>query len=129
MKLSLLFTTTAVALVVICLGSAAHASKPKEPAAPPDLRKLIKSVDAKASTVTIVNNRDKSTHTYKVDDQTTVMVNNQPVKFPEIKPGMVVDDFVERDSDDLDSVSLTGYGTEPVVKSKKSEKPKPTPPQ
>lgn len=114
----------AIALAVTWLGAAAQA-KTKEPAPPPDLRKLIKSVDAKASTVTIVNNRDKSTHIYKVDDLTKLLVNNQPAKFPEIRPGMVVDDSLERDNDDLDELSVTGYGSEPVAKSKKDAKPKP----
>jgi len=131
MKLSRLLLVTVLSLLVFAAspGRSAHAATPpKTPAAPPDVRKLIKSIDAKASTVTILDNRNKSTHTYKVDDLTKLTLNNQPGKFADIKVGMVVDDSLERDNDDLDGLSLSGYGaTTPVAKPKTPAKPAPKP--
>jgi len=131
MKLSRLLFVTVLALFVFaaCPGQSARAATPpKTPAAPPDVRKLIKSIDAKASTVTIVYNRDKSTHIYKVDDMTKLTLNNQPGKFADIKVGMVVDDSLERDNDDLDGLTLSGYGAPaPVAKPKTPAKPAPKP--
>ncbi len=116
----------------MCPGEPVHAAtkKPATPAAPPDVKKVIKSIDAKANTVTILNNRDKSTHTYKIDDLTKLTINNQTEKFADIKVGMVVDDSLERDNDDLDALSLSGYGaTTPVAKPKTPAKPAATPTQ
>ena len=128
MNSSRLFSAVAGALIMVCLGSAVQAATKKSttPAAPPDVRKLIKSVDAKANTITIVYDRDKSTHIYKIDDMTKLTLNNQPGKFADIKPGMVVDDSLERDNDDLDALTLSGDGApKPVVKPKTTVKPKP----
>jgi hypothetical protein len=94
----------------------------KTPPPPPDFRKLIKSVDIPNSSVVIVRMRDKGPHTYKIDDVTQLKINNAPGKFGDIKAGMVVEDYVERDNDTLDLLSLSGEGTE----TKTAPKPKKT---
>lgn len=108
------------------------ASKPNKPAVPPvpvDARKLIKSVDAAKSSVVIQYMRDKTLHAYAIDEITVFKVNNVSGKVADIKPGMVVVDFLERDAHTLDSLTLTGYGETPAAaKPKPKLKPKPTPP-
>jgi hypothetical protein len=49
-------------------------------------------------------------HTYKVDDFTKLKVNGVAGKFADIKPGMEVRDYIERDNDTLDGLTLVGYG-------------------
>jgi len=131
MKPSRLFlagVTLALALLFTFAVPIALAGPPKEPPPPPDTRKLIKSVDAAAGTIVIQNMRDKSIHTYKIDDLTTLTVNNVPGKIADIKPGMEVGDYLERYSDTLDSLTLHGYGTEPAVKKTPAAKPAPKKP-
>jgi hypothetical protein len=89
----------------------AAAKKPAAAAPPADTRKVIQSVNAAANTVVIENMRDKTTHTYAIDDVTALKVNNVPGKIADVKAGMVVSDFVERDDHTLDSISVTGYGS------------------
>jgi hypothetical protein len=118
-------------LFALSMGSAPAAAA-KKPAPPPDMRKLIKSVDKDTSSVVIIYQNSKLTHTYHIDDVTQLTVNGVPGKLADIKPGMVVTDYVERDNDDLDGLKLTGYGTEPAAKkptTKPAAKPvaKPTP--
>jgi hypothetical protein len=118
LAIALLFTVTA------------SASAPKKPAPPPDVRKLIQSVDVKNSTVVIRIMRFKTDHTYKIDDFTVLTVNNAPGKLADVKPGMVVEDYLERGTDTLDSLTLTGYGTVPAAKPAAKPaplKPKPAP--
>jgi hypothetical protein len=118
LAIALLFTVTA------------SASAPKKPAPPPDLRKLIQSVDVKNSTVVIRSMRYKEDHPYKIDDFTVLTVNNVSGKLADVKPGMVVEDYLERGTDTLDSLTLSGYGTVPAAKPAAKPappKPKPTP--
>jgi len=105
------------------------AKKAATPPPPKDMRKLIQAVDAKNSAVVIVYMGSKLTHTYKVDDMTALKINGVPGKFAEIKNGMVVTDYAERDNDDLDSLTLTGYGEDTTAKpaAKPAAKPKPKP--
>ena len=115
MKSSRLLFFAALALLVFVTGldqSALAAAAKKKPAdePPPDNRKLIQSIDVKASTVVVQYNHDKSTHAYKIDDLTVLKINNQTGKVADIKVGMVVDDYIERDFQNLDSISLSGYG-------------------
>lgn len=113
---------------LIVLGTCwASASKPKKPAPPPDLRKLIKSVNTQSSSVVIVYMESKLTHTYRIDAVTVLKVNGIPGKIADIKPGMEVMDYLERDNDDLDGLTLTGYGEEPKTKPKAAKKPAPKP--
>jgi hypothetical protein len=83
---------------------------------PPDTRKLIDSIDASASTIVLNDRKHNSFHTYRVDDMTKLIVNGIPGKFGDIKPGMEVKDFIERDNDTLDNLTLVGYGDEPAKK-------------
>jgi len=91
------------------------AAAPKKPAPPPDYRKLIKSVDVKANSISILNSRTKEVHTYHIDDLTVVKIDGAPAKFAAIKAGMEVSDSTERDADDLDAVSLLSNTHAPTV--------------
>jgi hypothetical protein len=102
------------------------AAPAKKAAPPPDPRKLIKTVDVKGSTVVVQYMRDKSFHTYLIDGLTTLTINNVPGKVDGIKPGMVVDDFLERTDKILDSLTVSGYGGTPTpAAAKPKAKPKP----
>jgi hypothetical protein len=127
----LFFPVVVLALIYIatCFGQTAIGAT-KAPPPPPDMRKMIKSVNLANSTIDIVYMNSHMVHTYKVDDVTQVKVNNQDGKLADIKSGMVVDDYVERDNDDLDGISLSGYGTTPAAAKPATTKPappKPTP--
>jgi hypothetical protein len=111
-----------LALLFVLAAPNANAGKPKEPPLPPDTRKLIKSVDVKAGSLVVVNLRDKSLHTYAIYELTVITVNNVKGTIADIKPGMVVDDYMERDDTTLDSLSLSGYGTPAPDKSKAKKK-------
>jgi hypothetical protein len=105
------------------------AAAKKTPPPPPDMRKVIQGVDTKNSAVVIVYMESKQTHTYRIDDITVLKVNGVPGKLADIKKGMVVTDYLERDNDDLDGLTLTGYGEEPAAAkpaAKAKPKPKPT---
>jgi hypothetical protein len=103
------------------------AAAKKTPPPPPDMRKMIQSVDAKNNAVIIVYMESKQTHTYRIDDMTVLKINGVPGKLAEIKNGMVVADYLERDNDDLDGLTLTGYGGETTPAAKPAAKPKPKP--
>jgi len=116
----------AVPFIFTLTVSHAAASTTKPPP-PEDFRKMVQTVDVKDSEVVVVYMHDRSTHTYKIDFVTALKVNNVAGKIDDLKAGMVVDDYVERDNDSLDLLSVSGYGTNPTAaKPKKSAKPKPT---
>lgn len=79
------------------------------------MRKLIKSVDVKNSTITISYSYGKQVHTYKIDDFSKVQVDGSPAKVSDIKAGMEVAEYTERDNDDLDSVNLLSKTAAPTV--------------
>jgi len=87
----------------------------KKPAPPPDWRKLVKSVDKGTNSITIVNQRTKETHTYRLDDMSVVKIDGAPGSFSAIKAGMEISDLAERDNDDLDSLSLLSKSHAPAV--------------
>jgi hypothetical protein len=66
--------------------------------------------------------RDKSIRTYKIDDLTAVKLNDSPGKFSDIKTGMLVVDFVERDGSTLDGISVQPDDTATPSAKKKSKK-------
>lgn len=70
--------------------------------------KTIQSVDATASTVTILFSRpDKTaTHTFSVSSSTAVTVNGSAGKLADIKPGMTVSSLSSADHKTLDSLAL-----------------------
>ena len=105
-------------LIALATGPASAAAA-KKPAPPPDMRKLIQSVDKDNSSVVIIYKESKQTHTYHIDDVTVLNVNGVPGKITDIKPGMEVKDYVERDNDDLDGLTLIGYGDEAKTPAKK----------
>jgi hypothetical protein len=120
----------AVSLFLVIASGPAFGAAKKTPPPPPDMRKMIQSVDAKNNAVIIVYMENKQTHTYRVDDMTALKINGVPGKFGEIKNGMVVSDYLERDNDDLDGLTLTGYGgdtTPAKAAAKSAAKPKPKP--
>ncbi len=122
----LLFTVVVLTLIGLFICAAQTASAATKPAPPPpiDPRKLVKSVDVKTNTVVLQFMRDKSVHAYTIDDRTILQVNNEAGKITDVKPGMVVDDFLERTDTILDSLTLSGYGADPVTpKSKPPAKP------
>jgi hypothetical protein len=84
--------------------------------------KTIESVQPDKNDVVMFNSENKQEHTYHIDDSTTLTVNNQPGKFDDMKPGMEVKDFTERDNDDLDSLTLIGWGDEPKKPAKPTNK-------
>ncbi len=120
----LIVTTLTLSFLFSFAVSTATAAAAKKDAAPPDVRKLVKTVDVKGSTVVIQNMRDKTLHTYVIDGLTNLTLNNAAGKVDGIKPGMVVDDFMERTDTILDSLTLSGYGETPAAP---AAKPKPKP--
>ena len=50
--------------------------------------------------------RDKTTHTYVIDDLTNLKVENRQGKVTDIKVGMQVTDYQERDPHTLDSAVI-----------------------
>ena len=113
-------------LLGIAAGPAFAAAK-KTPPPPPDMRKTIQAVDVPNSSVVILYNNSKLTHTYRIDNVTVLKVNGVPGQLSDIKKGMVVTDYTERDNDDLDGLTLTGYGEETAPAAKPAAKPKPKP--
>ncbi|HEX4139624.1 MAG TPA: hypothetical protein VHY09_04705 [Candidatus Methylacidiphilales bacterium] len=115
-----IFRVVPALVVLICclflVSSAGLASaSAKKPAPPPDYRKLVKSVDPKNNSITILNSRNKEVHTYRIDDLTQVQIDGVSAKFAAIKAGMEVSDITERDADDLDAVSLLSRTHAPTV--------------
>ena len=135
MKPTRLFSIIVVALTFLLTLAISPATaggvKEIKPPPPIDSRIVIKAVDLKANTVTLKYMRDakQPDHVYTVDGVTQLKVNNVTGTITQIKAGMVVDNYVERDNDTLDSLELSGYGgdlTPATAKPKPPAKPKPT---
>jgi hypothetical protein len=112
-------------LVLIHFGASAVAqasTKPKKPAVPQDTRKLIKAVNVKTDTIVIVDMLAKTKHAYAIDVVTKVQVGNVPGTFADLKVGMKVDDYVERDNDTLDSITVDTDYASPVAQPSKKKK-------
>ncbi len=103
-------------LFALAPASVLSAAAKKKEAPPPDMRKLIKTVDVAGGAVVIEYMNNHQLHTYKIDDFTQLKVNGVPGKIVDIKAGMEVKDYVERDNDDLDGLTLVGYGEDPAAK-------------
>ena len=118
----LFFSTAALALALLMMLAATTtsfgASKAKTPPPPIDTRILIKSVDAGAGTIVIQYMRDKSTHTYTIDDLTAVTVNNSTGKIADVKAGMQIDNYVERDPRTLDTLTVSFASPAPQAPTK-----------
>jgi len=111
-RLLLAVTPLALALLFTFAVPTAIAGTTKGPAAD-DPRILIKSVDATAGTVEFEYMTNKTTHVYKIDGGSTVKVNDASGTITDIKPGMQVRDSAERDSDTLDSISVSAADPAP----------------
>jgi len=104
--------TLAMAFLLTCAVTTANAShKSAAPPPPPvDGRILIDSVDAASKTVVLRYMRDGTTHTYSFDDLSVIKVgdaSSDPTTVDQIKVGMQVRDYVERDSHTLDSIIVS----------------------
>ena len=115
LALALMFTIA----VSTSATAAATAPKPTPTPGPVDTKKLISAVNATASTVTIQYQSNKKTFVYKVDDFTTIRVNDSHAKLADIKVGMVVSESSERDAQTLESISLTTPTPTPTPPPKK----------
>ena len=121
----ILFTVAALALSFLFSGAVltvTAASKTPPPPPPPiDTRILIKAVDAKAGTITIQYMRSAKApeHTYALDGLTALTVNNAKGTVDQIKVGMQVRRYVERDDVSLDSIDVGTAAPPPVVPKKK----------
>jgi hypothetical protein len=70
--------------------------------------KTIQTVLADKSSVVIFFAKSKIQRTYHIDASTSLTVNGAPGAFGDIKAGMEVKDYTERDNDDLDSLTVSG---------------------
>jgi hypothetical protein len=109
-------TLTVTLLLTLAVQTAAASSSSKAPP-PIDPRILIKTVDESAGTVEIEYMRDakEPTHVYTIDDLTTIQVNDDPGKISDIKAGMQVREYVERDGHTLDKITVSKADPAPVA--------------
>jgi hypothetical protein len=113
----LLFVVATLALTLLFTVVLPTTTASADPAsAPVDTRKLIKAVDAKAGTVSIQYQSNKSIHVFKVDDFTTIRVNGNLAKIGDIKGGMLLADSSERNPQTLDSISVVPVSAGPKAK-------------
>ena len=100
-------TDTLDSVSLLSKTSAPVAVDPNQPVvAGPD--KTIQSVLADQSSVVILFAKSKIQRTYHIDASTSLTVNGVPGTFGDIKAGMEVKDYTERDNDDLDSLTVIG---------------------
>jgi hypothetical protein len=118
-RVFLTVTTLAVALLFTVAVLTVHAGGKAPPAPPVDPRKLITAVDAAAGAIVIEYMRDKTNHSYVLDGLTAIKVNNSTGTIAQIKVGMQVRDFVERDAHTLDSITVSNADPAPVAPKKK----------
>ena len=117
----LLFSIATLALIVLFTLTATitEASTPKPAPAPVDPRILIKSVNAATGTIVIQYMRDKTVRTYTMDDLTVIKINDNPGKMADVKVGMQLTAYVERDAHTLDSASIDNASPGPTPPPKK----------
>jgi hypothetical protein len=72
-------------------------------------KKTIQSVLTDKSEVVIFYKDSRIQRTYHIDANTQLKVNGVPGTLGDIKAGMEVKDYLERDNDDLDSLTVNGY--------------------
>jgi len=99
----------------------AHASttKAKPPPPPVDKRILVTNVDVPNQQLAIVYQDNKKREVYIVDQLTAVTVQGHKATLKDIKVGQQVLDYVERDEQSLDSVSVATAGPSAAVSTKK----------
>ncbi len=79
------------------------------------MRKLIQKVDAAHGSVTIVYQHSHKTKEYKVDAMTSIKIDGSTGKLSDVKGGMEVSDYTERDNDNLDGLVLLSRTSAPTV--------------
>jgi hypothetical protein len=92
-------------LTTLAFGPLHGAAAPKKPA-PPDPRILISKVDVANQEVVFNYKRTNKMQTYKIDDLTAVTVSGSPAALKDIKVGLQVVDYIERDGDTLDKITV-----------------------
>ena len=111
-------------LSILCLGlifglgihANASAKKPAtDDASSEDSRILITSTDSSKHTVIFDYKRTGLSHTYTVDDFTTIIVNGTAGKFSDISSGQQVTDYVERNDSALDKIVLGSASAAPAA--------------
>ncbi len=75
---------------------------------------MIESVDVENSSVVIIYMHSSLLHTYRLDENTVLTINGSRGKVADIKSGMEVTSYLERDNDELDGLTLSGHGG-PIV--------------
>jgi len=85
------------------------------PQPPLDPRILIDSVDLVNSQVTIVFMRDGLKHVYTVDGGTNITVYGKSATLKDITANLEVKEFVERDSNTLDSITVDTASPKPEL--------------
>ena len=98
-------TSWLVALLLLTVSVSAK-DTPPAPDSPDDTRKIVRAVDRSAGSVEVQTMFDQAMHHYKIDLGTVITVNGGAGKISDIKVGMQLDDYVERDPETLDSISL-----------------------
>ena len=121
------FSVIALALVFLFTSIVQTVNASSVTIPPVDMRIMVESVNAASSTV-VIKYMDKGTfHTYAIDGITQIKVNDTTGTFAQIKAGMQVRDSVERDSQTLDSISVSAADPGPEIstttKPKKEKKP------
>ncbi len=105
----------ACSIFFVLAATSSPAAPAKKPTPPPDMRKLVQSVDVKTSSIVIIAMYRHMTHAYHLDEQTTVEVDGVPATFSKINAGMEVADYTERDADNLDAVNLLSTTQAPAL--------------
>ena len=104
--------------LLMSLPALASTTKPKTPA-PVDNRILVTAVDLANQQITFTYQDNKKRLVYVVDPMTSVTVQGQKAALKDIKVGEQVYDYVERDSQSLDSINVATAGAPPAGTTKK----------
>ncbi len=105
-------------LVGLLLASTAEAAAAKKKAAapPPDNRTLVKQVDPGKQQIVLTFKREKKDVTYTADGNTAITVDGQPGTLKDVKTGMELTGYIERDETSLDSFSVQTATSPPKAK-------------
>jgi hypothetical protein len=100
----LLFTIFLPLFIGLFSGTLADAKSKSRP--PLDTRILITDVNPSLQKVVFTYERDKKKQSYLIDGETQITVQNQSAKFDDIKVGMQVEGYINRDENTLESISV-----------------------
>lgn len=110
----------ALLLLLAVPASAKEKLRPTDDA-PDDTRKIVRAVDSASSTIEMQTMFDRAMHHYKIDLGTLITVDGASGTINKIRVGMKVSDFVERDPETLDSISLVPGDDAPSPVAKKAK--------